>query len=94
MKEAWKWKRSVGSGKASSALLPDVSKAFDYHDHELQIAKLNVYGFIRPALRLIHDYLSHRKQRTRVNNSYSEWHTVLFGLPQGSILRPLLFKIF
>ena len=39
-----------------------------------------------PALRLIHDYLSHRKQRTRVNNSYSEWLAVMFGVPQGSDL--------
>ena len=87
-----KWKRSVNSDKTFGALLADLSKAFDCFDHELLITKLNAYGFGLLALRLIHDYLSHRKQRIRVNNSYSEWHTVLFGLPQGSILRPLLFK--
>ena len=52
--------------------LTNLSKAFDCLDHELLIAKLNVYGFGLPALRLINNYLSHRKQRTRVNNSYSE----------------------
>ena len=56
-----KWKRSVDIGKAFGALLTDVSKTFDCLEHELLIAKLNAYGFSLPALRLIHDYLSHRK---------------------------------
>ena len=85
-----KWKRSVDSGKAFGALLTDLSKAFDCLDHELLIAKLNTYGFSLPALRLIHDYLSHRKQRTRVNNSYSEWLAVM----GCSVFEPLLFNIF
>ena len=71
-----KWKISVDSGEAFGALLTDLSKAFDCLEHELLIAKLNAYAFSLPALRLIHDYLSHRKQRTRVNDSYSEWFAV------------------
>ena len=89
-----KWKRSVDSGKAFGALLTDLSKAFDCFNHELLIAKLNVYRFSLPALRLIHGYLLHRKQRIRVNNSYSEWLAVMFGVLQGSILGLLLFNIF
>ena len=59
------------------ALLKDLSKAFDCLDYELLIAKLNAYRLSLHVLRLIHDYLSHRKQRTRVNNSYSEWLAVI-----------------
>ena len=62
----------VNSGKVFRALLPDLSKNFGCFDHELLIAKLNDSGFGLPALRLIHDYLSHRKQEKKVNNSYSE----------------------
>ena len=73
-------------------MLTDLSKAFDCLNHEL-IAKLNAYGFTLSALKLVHDYLSDRKQRTRINNLYSTWFEILFGVPQGSILGPLLFNI-
>ena len=89
-----KWKRSIDRGKVFGALLTDLSKAFDCLDHDLFIAKLNAYGFSLPALRLIHDYLLNRKQRTRINNSYSTWVEIVFGVPQGSILGHFLFNIF
>ena len=89
-----KWKRSIDNGKSFGALLTDLSKAFDCLDHELLIAKLNAYGFHLSALKLIHDYLSNRKQRTKINSTYSTWHEILFGVPQGSILGPLLFNIY
>ena len=56
--------------------------------------KIFAYGFSLPALRLIHDYLPHRKHRTRVNNPYSEWLAVIFGVLHGSILGPILFNTF
>ena len=89
-----KWKRSADNGKAFSALLTDLSKTFDCLDHELLIAKLNAYGFSLTTSKLIHDYFSNRKQRTKINPSYSSWHEITFELPQGSILGPLLFNIF
>ena len=59
------------------------SKAFDCLDHELLIAKLNAYGFSLPALRLINDFLSNRRQRTRIGNSFSDLIEVILGVPQG-----------
>ena len=88
------WKRSVDKIKVFGALLKDLSKAFDCLNHELLTAKLNAYGFSLPALRLINDYLSNRKQRTKIENTYSTWLDIIFGVPQGSILRPLLFNVF
>ena len=61
-----KWKRSVNGGKVFGALLTDLSKVFGCLDHELLIAKRNAYDFSLPALRLINDYLSNRRQRTRI----------------------------
>ena len=90
-----KWKRSVDNSKIFGALLTVFSKAFDCLDHELLIAKLNAYGFSLTALKLVHNYLSNRKQRTKINSAYSSLLEIIFGIPfQGSILGPLLFNIF
>ena len=80
--------------KAFGLRLTDLSEAFDCFSHESLLTKLHAYGFSFSALRLIHSYLTYRKQRTKVSSSYSSWEEMLFGVPQGSILGPLLCNIF
>ena len=66
-----KWRKSLDNGDIFGAVLTDLSKAFDCLPHDLIIAKLKAYGFDEPSLKLIHSYLSGRKQRTKIGNSYS-----------------------
>ena len=90
-----KWKRPIGGSKVFGALLIDLSKAFDCLNYDLLITKLNAaYVVSFPALRLIHDYLLNRKQRTRRNKSDSTWMEIVFGVPQASVLGPFVFTIF
>ena len=89
-----KWKKMIDNHGFSGAVLMDLSKAFDTLYHDLLIAKLDIYGIEKQALRLIRSYLSKRWQRTKINQSFSSWVELLQGVPQGSILGPLIFNIY
>ena len=73
--------------------MTDLSKAFDCITHDLIISKLAAYDFDTNALKLIHNHLSNRKQRMKVNSGYSIWKDIFYVAPQGSISGPLFFNI-
>ena len=93
-----KWRSAIDNTEMFGALLTDLSKAFDCLSQDLLIAKLNGYGFSVAALRFVLNYLSNRKQRTKINSALlkeiSALKEILFGVPQGSILGHLSFNIF
>ena len=82
-------KEVLDRGRLSGPLLTDLSKGFDCIKHDLQIAKLAGYGFDSQLLSFVFSYLSERKQRTKIENSYSSCTHIACGVPQGSILGPL-----
>ena len=72
----------------------DLSKAFDTINYDLLIAKLHAYGFGKKALDLVYSYLKNRKQRVKINTTFSTWTDLITGVPQESVLGPLLFNIY
>ena len=74
-------------------LLTDLSKAVDCISHDILIAKLNAYGFDQNALNAIDNDLFRRSQKTKVTFSFSDLLDILYGVPQGTILGPLLFNV-
>ena len=88
-----KWKKLLDNGGCCSALLVDLSKAFDCIVHDILLTKLSAYGFDYNSQKLINSFLSGRKFRTKTGSSYSPYLDLLVGVPEESILAPLFFNI-
>ena len=72
----------------------DLSKVFDSIPHNPLKAKMHAYGFSIDAVTFFYWYLKRHKQNVRINKTHSVFQILLSGVPQGSILGPLLFNIF
>ena len=71
------WQEELDKGGFVGTILMDLSKAYDCLPHDLLVAKLEAYGVGKAALNLISNYLSHRKQRTKIGSSYSDWYEIV-----------------
>ena len=89
-----KIKLAINDNELMCGLFLDLSKAFDTVNHNILISKLNHYGIRGPTLNLLKSYLTNRKQYVKIGKQKSELRNISCGVPQGSVLGPLLFILY
>lgn len=82
---------ALHNGEIATAVFLDIKKAFDTVPHDILLQKLESYGFSDSSLQFFSSYLSSRKQKVVINNNESAYSTIVCGVPQGSVLGPVLF---
>ena len=88
------WQRALDDSNILGTIIMDLSKAYDCLPHDLLIAKLAAYGVNHKSLLFIYDYLSNRQHQVKIGDCFSTFLYILLGIPQGSVLGPLLFNLF
>ena len=84
----------VDKGELGMTIFLDLAKAFNSISHTILLQKISNYGYSENAIELLKSFLTDRKQRVRIGSKFSNWLTINHGVPQGTVLGPLIFILY